>query len=103
MSFECARFESVGNLDAQIQHCLDLQWLGIYQVPERLPLQQFHRNEGSSMEFVDFVDRADARVVQRGCRLGFPLKTAEGLRIVGEFVGKELQRDVTTQLEVFAS
>jgi hypothetical protein len=33
--------------------------------------------------------------------LGFPLKTAEGLCIVGEFVRKELQGDVATQLQVF--
>src|ERR1700736_555282 len=50
---------------------------------------------------VDFVDSADVRVVQRGCGLGLPLKAAEGLRIVREFVGKELQSDVATELEVF--
>ena len=32
--------------------------------------------------------------------LGFLLKPAEGLRVVGEFVGKELQSDVAAQLEV---
>src|SRR5580700_9227634 len=47
------------------------------------------------------MDRADIRVVQRGRSLGLPLKTAKGLRIVGEFVGKELQGNVATQLEVF--
>ena len=40
-------------------------------------------------------------MVQRGRSLGFPLETAEGLRVVGEFVGKELQGDVATELEVF--
>jgi hypothetical protein len=40
-------------------------------------------------------------VVQRGRSFGFPLKTAESLYVVGEFVGKELQSHVTTQLEVF--
>jgi hypothetical protein len=45
--------------------------------------------------------RADVRVVQRGCRLGFPLESAEGLCVVGEFVRKELQGDMATELEVF--
>ena len=40
-------------------------------------------------------------MVQRGRGLGLPLEAAEGLRILGEFVGKELQGDVATELEVF--
>ena len=70
-------------------------------MPERLPLQQFHSDEGLTNGFVNLVDRADVRVVQRGRSLGFPLETAEGLRVVGEFVGKELQGDVATELQVF--
>jgi hypothetical protein len=41
------------------------------------------------------------RVVEGGRGLGLPLKTAESLRIVGEFVGKELQGHVATELKVF--
>ena len=40
-------------------------------------------------------------MVQRGSSLGLPLETAEGLCIVGEFVGKELQGDVTSKFQVF--
>jgi hypothetical protein len=40
-------------------------------------------------------------VVQGGRSLGLSLKTAEGLCVVGEFVGKEFQGDVATKLEVF--
>ena len=40
-------------------------------------------------------------MVQRGRSLGLPLETAESLCVVGEFVGKELQGDVATELEVF--
>src|SRR5713226_5165862 len=47
------------------------------------------------------MDRADVRMVQRGRSLGLSPKTAKGLRIIGEFVGKELQGDVATQLKVF--
>jgi hypothetical protein len=95
------RVESVSDLDALIEHRFDLQRLAIYQVPECLALQQFHRNESSSICLVDLVDRADVWVVQGGRGFGFPLKTAEGLRVVGEFVGKELQGDMATELEVF--
>jgi len=40
-------------------------------------------------------------VVQRGRSLGLPLKTAESLCIVGKFIGKELEGDMATELEVF--
>jgi hypothetical protein len=70
-------------------------------MPERLPLQQFHGDEGTPIGLIDLVDRADVRVVQRGRSLSLALETAEGLRVVGEVVGKELQGDVATELEVF--
>src|SRR6266852_5423263 len=95
------RVESVGNLDAQIEHRFDLQWLARDRVPERLPLQQFHGNEGSPLGLVNLIDRADVRVVQRRRSLSLPLEAAEGLRVMGEFVGKELQSDVATELQIF--
>ena len=100
-SFRMCRVEGVGNLDAQFEYRFYLQRLATDYVVKRLPFQQFHGDYGPSIDLIDFVDRADVRVVQRGRNLGFPLETAEGLCIVGEFVGKELQRDVATELEVF--
>jgi hypothetical protein len=41
-------------------------------------------------------------VIEGGRGFGFPLKTAEGLRVIGKFVGKELQGHVATELEVFS-
>src|ERR1700746_3016453 len=40
-------------------------------------------------------------MVQRGRSLRFPLETAEGLCVVGEFIGKELESNVAAQLQVF--
>jgi hypothetical protein len=40
-------------------------------------------------------------VVQRRGSLGLPLETAESLRVMGEFVGKELQGDVAIEFQVF--
>jgi len=40
-------------------------------------------------------------VVQGGRSFGLTLKTAEGLCVVGEFVGQELQSNMATKLEVF--
>jgi hypothetical protein len=40
-------------------------------------------------------------VVQGRRSFRFPLETAKGLRIVGEFFGKELQGNMATESEVF--
>src|ERR1017187_4668885 len=93
--------ESFSDLDAQIEHRFDLQRLAIYHVPERLAFQKLHRDEGSPVGLVDFVDGADVRMVQGGRSLGLALKATESLCLIGEFVGKELHCDVATELEIF--
>src|SRR5947209_20273124 len=97
-SLRVCSLESIGDLDAQIEHRLDLHRLAGDPVPECLPLQQFHGDEGSPIGLVDFVNGADVGVVQGGSSFGLPLKTAESLCIVCEFVGKKLQGDVATEL-----
>src|SRR6266481_674327 len=49
----------------------------------------------------NLVDGAYVRMVQRGRSFRFPPESAEGLRVVGEFVGQELQGDVAAELQVF--
>ena len=93
--------ERIGDLDAQIEHRLDLQRLASDAVPERLTLQQFHGDEALPVGLVNLVDGADARVVQRGRSFGLPLETAESLCVVGELVRQELQGDVAPELQVF--
>jgi hypothetical protein len=55
-------------------------------VPERLPFQQFHSDEGSPIGLVNFVDRADIGMVQRGRSFGLPLempRSTKRPRLVG--------------------
>ena len=100
-SFRVGGIQRISDLDAQIENRLDLQRLATDPMPERLPLQQLHGDKGSPIGLINLVDRADVRMVQRGRGLGLPLETAEGLCVVGEFVGKELQCDAATELQVF--
>jgi hypothetical protein len=39
-------------------------------VLERHPVQKLHGNEGSPFVLANVIDRADIRVIQRGCGLG---------------------------------
>src|SRR5437867_1468969 len=56
--------ERVGNLDAEIEHRFDFQRLAIDYVPERLSVQQFHCDEGSPIDLINLIDRADVRMIQ---------------------------------------
>src|SRR5437868_5830554 len=56
--------ERVRDLDAEIEHRFDLQRFAVDGVPECLPLQQFHSDEGSPISLVDVVDGADVGMVQ---------------------------------------
>jgi hypothetical protein len=83
--------ERVGDLNAPIEHHPDLQRLAVDSMAEGLPLQKLRRNEGSaSTSSISWRVRMFG-LFQGGRGLGFALETADGLRIVGKFVGKELE------------
>ena len=54
-----------------------------------------------TVRFINLVNRADVRVIERGRSEGFPLKSFAGSRIVLHLSRQEFQRDVPVQLEVF--
>src|SRR5713101_6336180 len=94
--------QSIGDLDSQIEHRLDLQRLATDPAPEGLPLQQFHGDEGSSLGLVNLVDGADVRMIQCRGSLGFALKTAECLRVFGYVIGQELESNKPAEFYVLS-
>ena len=64
--------QRVGNLDADIQYSFNFQPVALDQMPERLPFQQFHCNEGSPVGLVDRVSRLDVRFAVELLRLRLP-------------------------------
>jgi hypothetical protein len=51
-------------------------------VREHLSLQQLHGDEVAAFSFVNLVNRADIRMVERGRSEGLPMETLGGARIV---------------------
>lgn len=95
------RVERVGDLHAQIADLTRRQRLGGDEMLERLPLQPLHDHEVPAVVGADVVDGADVRVVQRrgGARLA--LKALDRLRIGGQFLRKDLQRDTAAETGIF--
>src|ERR1035438_5204273 len=69
---------------------------------QRQPVQEFHRYERFAVLIVNFVDRADVRMIQCGSRLGFALKAAECRWVFGYVVGQELKGDEATEFYVLS-
>jgi len=89
-SLGVSRIQRVRYLYAEIEHSFDLQGFSSYQVLESLSPQQFHRNESPTAHIVDFVDGADIRMAQGGCRSRFTPEPLQRLWIIGEFFWQEL-------------
>jgi hypothetical protein len=49
----------------------------------------------------NIVNRADVRVVEGGCSLGFALEAGERLWVTGNIVGQELESDEAMETQVF--
>jgi hypothetical protein len=93
--------ERVGYFYGEIEKAIELHGLAGDNVFERGAVEKFHGDEGFAVFFADVVDGADARMIQRRRGLRFALETAESLRIAGNFIRKEFQRDETMQTRVF--
>jgi hypothetical protein len=63
-------------------------------VLESVAFEQLHGNEDAAVGFVNFVDGADAEVIQSGDGAGFALEAEERLRVVGGVVGEKFESDV---------
>src|SRR5258708_13874795 len=66
--------QRTGDLSSQLEHLLYRQRLAIHVLLERLAFEQLHDEELLPLVFSHVVNRADMRIVQRGCRACFALE-----------------------------
>src|SRR5438094_2210421 len=102
-AFGMGGFESVGNLDTDVEEALKFEWAAKEQLFECLPFQVLHNNEGPSVIFANFVDGADIWMVQRRCSAGFTAEALEGLRILCDGIGQKFQGYKTAELSIFGA
>jgi hypothetical protein len=65
-----------------------------------LPLEKVHDNETLPFVFVDVIDSADVRMVQRRGRSRFALKSLDGRMILGKLLGEKFQAHVAAEAKV---
>ena len=93
-------FKAIGNLDADVQEFRYFYGLVANALLERLALEQFHGDKWSAFEFSNIVNRADVRMVESRCGSRFAPKSLNGLGILRNVVGKELESNITAQSSV---
>ncbi len=96
-AFGVRRVQPIGNLNPDLQKLRYLHRLPADAVLQRAALQKFHRDERTAFKFADVVNRADPRMVQRGCRARFAAETFDGLGVLRNIVGQKLQRHIAAQ------
>jgi hypothetical protein len=101
MSRWMRRVECVRNLDTQIQDAIHFHRLAGDHVLEGHPLKQFHHDQGVPIVLDDVVDRTDAGMIQGGRGLCLAAETRDGLKVKGNVVRKELERDQPMKASVF--
>ena len=67
---------------------------------QRQAIQELHYDERMPIVLADFMNGADIRVVEGGGSLGFPLESAESLRVARYVVGKKFERDESVKVGV---
>jgi hypothetical protein len=67
---------------------------------QRLAFEQFHGDEGATLEFADVINSADVGVIERRRGAGFAAKALDGLGVLRNIVGKKFQGHVAAQARV---
>ena len=99
--FAVRGIERIGELDGQIKQLIHRQRLTADLLIKGHAFQKLHRNEVLAFELVNLINGADIGMVQRGGGASFPLQAVKRLLIFFQFLGKEFQRDVTAEFQVF--
>src|ERR1700674_2950816 len=95
-AFGVSRIQRVRNLDGERQNQLGFHRSASNTVLQRQPVQKLHGDVGLVAILGDVVNRADVGMVERGGGTSFTSEAFQGLRISGNVIRQEFERDETT-------
>src|SRR5213080_1074285 len=86
-SFRVRSVQRVRDLNGEVNKGVGLERLPCDPVLERLPFQQLNGNEGLAVVFINVVDSADVRVIERRRRVCFTPESFQGLVVFRHLFG----------------
>ena len=91
------RFQRLGDLPRDRQRLLNRHGAADDPLGERLTGRELHHQELPAAGFFEAVNRGDAGMVQRRQHARFALESCQALGVLGEGLGKDLDRDAPAQ------
>src|SRR5207245_4613352 len=98
--FAVGRLQRACDLSSQPEHLLYRQGLAIHVLFERLTFEQLHDEELLPLVFSHVVNRADVRIVERGCGVCFTLEAPLRAGFHGETRRQNLDSDASFEARV---
>src|ERR1700690_726368 len=93
-------FERVDDRQSQTKKGLDRQGTPANHRFERPAFQQLHGNKALAILLSDVIDRANIRMAQRRSRFSLAPETTDGLWIVSNIIGQEVEGHKAMQAHV---
>src|ERR1700739_1225016 len=92
--------QSVGHLDAHVEHLIDGHGVAGDGLLQALALEPFHHNEGMAVIVFDPVNRADVGMIKQRSSPGLAGESLQRLRVASEIFRDEFQRYVAPEFQV---
>jgi len=99
-SLAVSSIECIGNLDSPIENLFEWKRLASDAMFKGLAFQTLHDYEGLVSLLTDVVNRANVWMIKGGRSASLPAKAFEGLWVLGEVIGKELQSNEAAELRI---
>ena len=100
-----SRIQAIGDFAGQRKERLDFQRApaggGNDTVLQGRSIQELHDDVRAAVLLADIINRTDVGVIQGGSGASLALKTTQGLRIAGEGIRQEFERDKAVQARIF--
>lgn len=93
--------ETVGDLASNVERLSESERTALDRFLQALALDELQGKEGFSLRFVNFMDRANVGMTERGGCFRFPFKSLAALLVLKQVSGQEFQRDGALELGVF--
>ena len=92
--------QRVRDLQRDVQQIVKVEGLTMDSLLQALAFELFHDDKRVPVVVLNVVDGADVGVVEQRCGARLSHKTFQRMRILGQVLGDEFQRDMPAQAEV---
>ena len=94
------RMEAVGDLASDVESLFESKRAAFDLLLQAVALDELQGKEGAPLRFVDFMDRANVGMAERGGGFRFPLEALAALFILEQVSRQKLQRNGALELGV---